>query len=157
MKKTCKTCGKADLKARICKVFGIPIKETDYCSFFPNDEETSLCENCGREILLSSIIDITEEKPVTLCPNCFNHKNTCITCYTKDKCDFETNPLAIPKVIQKRVQQGPMTTITQIRNPEREAATCKINCPCWDKEYEYCKREEYTCINYKPSWGKKND
>ena len=151
--KTCKTCGKADLKARVCQLFGIHIKDTDYCSFAPEEEEMDTCGCCGKPILMSCVIDVTEESPVTLCPNCYNHKNSCHTCKSSVYCDFNQNPIAIPPMVQQRIQQGPMTTITTVKNPERIAATCKVNCACWDKEYEYCKREEQNCSDYKPLWS----
>ena len=70
---------------------------------------------------------------------------TCATCTQAKFCDFETNPIQIPKQVQKVIRQGNMQMQTIVRNPEREKETCMKGCPCWDSEQCVCLRQTGFC------------
>jgi hypothetical protein len=92
---------------------------------------------------------IMEDGVVKLaCGNCGNALGTCATCAQAKSCDFETNPIQIPKQVQKVIRQGNMQMQTVIRNPEREKETCMKGCPCWDSEECVCIRQ----IGFCKSW-----
>ena len=82
--------------------------------------------------------------------------STCAICTSKQLCDFETNPITMPKTIEKRIQRGPMTQIVQMRNPDRVVETCAKNCPCYDSEYQ-CGKQFGTCRNYKTILQEENN
>lgn len=125
----------------------------EYCSkfTFKNPEGTMSCEICGHLIIpkiMNAVIDTDDEGNLhVLCENCLTKMHTCDTCDKRNSCDFETNPSTIPKVVQKRVQNGPMTMMTQVRNPARIDITCKQNCCCWSEEYG-CQKENNYCKQY---------
>lgn len=103
------------------------------------------CELCGQPIDYPTAIILDN---YYICHQCKNFMGTCALCTNVNKCDFETNPSPIPKVIQQQVRQGNMIAVTQVRNPKRIEITCKQNCPCFDSEIG-CLREYNTCGQYK--------
>lgn len=76
-----------------------------------------------------------------LCPNCANQLSQCVTCAEMVHCSFETDPINVPKQVQKQIRQGPMVIQSVVRNPEREKVTCAKGCPCWDSVKNSCLRQ----------------
>ena len=150
MEKFCLTCGFADLKQRICRIKGLPIDPTtDYCT--KHDDEPLHCETCSSLILKEAVVytqDKNEQWHI-LCPSCAVQLNTCDTCRNAGQCLFESSTSPLPKLVQRQVRQGPMTTITQIKNPERIAITCEQGCPCYSTEIGCCR--EYNCCDRQKS------
>lgn len=68
----------------------------------------------------------------------------------REECEFETNPSTIPKVVQQRIQQGPMTSIVQVKNPTRVEMFCK-NCKCFDEEFG-CLKENSCCGDWQAKY-----
>lgn len=136
-----------------CKLTGVRCTPEEYCSkFTSNHPGVGLtCEICGQRIIqniMYVIIDTDDQGNLhAICENCCSKMNTCGTCNNRNCCDFETNPSSIPKVVQKRVQNGPMTMMTQVRNPDRIEITCKQNCGCWSDEFG-CQKENNYCQKY---------
>ena len=108
------------------------------------------CERCGRPVEKEQSLVVPDgENFHLLCFNCGHPLNRCDLCKRGGECDFETNPLAEPKYIQKQVRQGFQTIVVKEKNPERIRQTCQVNCPCYDpendcmKQYNYCERIEH--------------
>ena len=143
----CVHCALPTLNEGICPVFRTRPKDKDKsCPMFKFTVEN--CEVCGQPIIAKTVIDITEEgKFYYLCEECSAKTGTCFTCKMREECEFETNPSTIPKVVQQRIQQGPMTSIVQVKNPTRVEMFCK-NCKCFDEEFG-CLKENGCCGNYK--------
>ena len=138
MNNTCSTCGFADLKRLECKLFGIRINlEEDSCS--KHNESPYFCEYCNKPLVTKLQIIPTETVNHVLCPECASLTSTCQFCKNGNKCDFETNPSNIPKVINQKVRQGNMIMTTQVRNPARVDITCKAGCKCYSEEFSCCK------------------
>ena len=100
------------------------------------------CDYCGRPA--STVVD-TEDN--CSCVNCYKQFYTCAMCENASKCEFETNPSPLPKVVQQTVRQGPMIMTTQVKNPERIREFCHI-CQCWNTSEQFCGREDNWCPNY---------
>ena len=143
MVRKCKTCGLADQKILKCRRFGHDINPNeDFCSKHTYD--TTQCCICGNIVLpQSSIIDDNR----VFCGECYNRLDTCATCKSSRTCKFETDPSTLPKMVQQQIRQGPMTTVTQIMNPERVAITCQNDCSCYDLE-KGCLRHFNCCDKY---------
>lgn len=109
---------------------------------------TIQCETCGRQTDQQVLCPDGDNWHI-LCPNCASQLNTCSFCKNVQTCVFETDPSPIPKMIQRRIQQGPMVTVTTVKNPERIRQICMNGCPCYDSEFDcmrqfnYCERMEY--------------
>ena len=111
------------------------------------------CPLCGNYYLPTiMVVDMTEGKPILICPTCYsNYMTNCATCTKSQKCAFETDPSPIPKLIQRQYRQGPMTSVIQEKNPERIAITCQKGCECYSEE-KGCLREftrwcdKYDCV-----------
>ena len=109
---------------------------------------TIQCETCGRQTDQQVLCRDGDTWHI-LCPNCASQLNTCSFCKNVQTCVFETDPSPIPKMIQRRIQQGPMVTVATVKNPERIRQTCMNGCPCYDSEFDrmrqfnYCERMEY--------------
>lgn len=142
----CTHCVLPVLNGGICPIFRIKPKDEDKCCpMFKFIMEN--CENCGQPIVTKTIIDITKEGELHyLCEECSAKTGTCFTCKMREECEFETNPSTIPKVVQQRIQQGPMTSIVQVKNPARVEMFCK-NCKCFDEEFG-CLKESGCCGNW---------
>lgn len=126
----------------------IPIKPNDFCSYFTT--ETYTCGCCGHELPgHAQTIVVTDETATEICEQCNANSGKCITCINSQKCDFETNPSTLPKIIQKTIQQGNMTSVTQVRNPERIRITCQNGCPCWSEDFDCYKQNHGTCPQYR--------
>lgn len=106
------------------------------------------CDFCGIDLTIGqATFTPTDKGYIISCPQHTALFKTCGLCIYSQKCDFETNPSQTPKLIQKRIQQGLMTQVIQIKNPERIKETCARNCPCYDPEYQ-CGKGFGTCRNY---------
>jgi hypothetical protein len=115
--------------------------------------DSSVCGFCGSLMPGKGEIVIMEDGSTVLsCPKCAERIGTCATCAQARACDFETNPIQIPKQVQKVIRQGNMQMQTVIRNPEREKETCMKGCSCWDEENCICLREAGMC----KSWRRPN-
>ena len=116
------------------------------CQLFDNKNGIVRCDVCGNWMTQKSIIAfINEDQTHIICPNCAQKSNTCELCKERIHCEFETSPSGTPKVVQQRSLNG---FVSQSKNPARIDETCKKGCVCWDKEENYCLRENGTCKNY---------
>ena len=105
------------------------------------------CEICKRPTLTKDLcVGIYQKGAHYVCRDCAHKYGTCALCVNAD-CEFETNSDPMPKIVQKRIQQGNMIQIAQVRNEERVKKFCH-SCSCWNKE-GYCNREFNCCGNYK--------
>lgn len=146
--KSCSTCGFAALGQPQCPVIGIPIDPSanHSCPYYA--KELIYCERCKQIIPNSAIYSKAADGSWKVyCKNCSSLSGTCGGCLKSSTCDFETNPSPIPKAVEKRFQQGNQIMITQIKNPDRIAISCKLNCSCFSEEFGCC-REFNTCGNY---------
>lgn len=105
------------------------------------------CEMCGRpteQQIFCPDGDIWH----ILCLNCASWLNSCNFCKEANTCAFENNSSSIPKMIQQRIQQGPITSVVMVKNPELVRQTCQSGCPCYSPEFE-CMRQFNYCKNLK--------
>ena len=146
MNKTCKTCGILNPKLLKCQLFGHQVNPNiDFCS--KHTTEVMTCEVCGMDMpKTNTIIEVRNGESIRiLCERCLNAIGTCKMCKHGSQCLFETDPSPLPKVVEKIFRQGLMTTVTQIKNPERIDYCCKEKkCPCFSEEYNDC-MENYNC------------
>lgn len=134
----CETCGFADLRQNGCRLLKIRIDPTkDFCS--KHSENSIFCEYCNKPLVTKLHVIPTKSVNHVLCPECSSLINTCQFCKSGNKCDFETNPSNIPKIINQKTRQGNMVMTTQVRNPARVDITCKAGCKCYSEEYGCCK------------------
>lgn len=158
--KYCRTCGNAAKTNRgddACTFHStgnhihiIHNLDTEYCHAH-NSTTLERCDICSALVDPKNMIIIPEEEDVrVLCPNCYSMLGTCGLCADSGKCDFETNPIPIPKQTMRVMRQGNAVVQTMVINPDRIAETCAKNCRCWDHEYNYCRKEvDGLCLNYK--------
>ena len=147
--KTCANCGFATLGLPECPVIHSPIDPSaNYnCPYWC--AELNYCVFCGNIISTHPIFtQASDGSWKAMCKNCQSLSGTCATCSKSTTCDFDTNPSPIPKAVEKRFQQGNQIMITQIKNPLRIEATCRVNCECFSEEFG-CLRENNTCGKYK--------
>ena len=146
--KSCLNCGYRSLNTEKCPVIGYPYKDTTQsCPYWV--AELPICGLCGQVDPQALFTQKSDGSWIRCCQNCTSKFNTCGTCSKSSACSFETDPSPLPKAVQKQVQQGNMTTITTIKNPERIDITCRKNCECFDHENAVCRREYTYCRNYK--------
>lgn len=139
-------------KDNVCRLFKTQI-QYPYGERCPNfTKELVECENCGNSVVLPQILT-ENEQTLLLCDNCVKLSGTCNLCTERTQCDFETNPLSLPKVIIKQIRQGNQMLQVQIKNPERIRETCEKNCKCFDKEFG-CGKENGCCGNYITDFNK---
>lgn len=145
MIKKCNTCGLRDSKQNKCLLSGASIDPTaDFCSKHNNNPIH--CCTCGV-ITLRPLFETTSNgEVIAFCPQCGTAATYCPGCSHSNECSFETDPSPIPKYIMKTSQKGPMITQMQVRNPDRIANTCMLNCQCWSGSF--CCREDNWCTNY---------
>lgn len=141
MERKCKTCGLRDPRQPRCQLTGLHIDPSaDSCTKYTTTILTcSICHN----LMLPSQAVIDSPSRI-LCINCSQKMWTCAMCTHNTGCAFETDPSPIPKYIQKTMQIGNMTTVTQVKNPARIEKTCKEKCSCFDPDFE-CLRQFNTC------------
>ena len=127
-------------------------EDQDACAGYASEEDKITCEICGRQTLRRNVVIFNEERVHLVCGDCAEKNGTCQTCLERKTCPFETDPSPLPKVVQKRIQQGPMVQIMQIKNPERVNITCRAGCPCWDEENFTCGKEQGWCCQHEIVW-----
>lgn len=149
MEKICGNCLLYKQGDGVCPIFQEKVNENDSgCRKFVS--EINPCDFCGNGIVgLAEIVIMPDGEVYQSCKNCGDRIGTCTTCSMRVSCDFETNPIQIPKQVQKVVRQGNMQMQTVIRNPEREKKTCMKGCPCWDGEEYVCKRQYGMCNDWR--------
>lgn len=151
---TCARCGLADPATNICRLHGIPI--SDKQNSCPEGRVyIDHCDICGAEVFPQGmIIDISDGVHI-LCQKCNAAFNTCLTCGQRYTCDFESNPIDLPKQVQQQFQTAQGYVVTTIRNPERIRETCEKGCTCFSSE-NGCLRESNWCASYSIAWASKN-
>ena len=144
----CNTCALLEKNNNICPVLRMEVNPNeDFCS--KHIKNAHVCEACGRIDLTPVLVPEGEDIFHTLCRNCFPALNTCSFCLNSRDCLFETDPSPLPKIIQQQIQNGPMITVTTVKNPSRIEITCKNGCPCYDPEndcmrqFNYCERMDH--------------
>ena len=142
MIKYCRTCRILDPVQHVCQLNGMRVDPNeDFCSRHATTLET--CDVCGKPVIKPILTpDGTSWKK--LCGDCAEQLNTCGFCRMADTCSFESDPSPLPKMVQRRIQQGPMTSITTVQNPDRVAITCAKGCACYDAE-QGCMRQFHCC------------
>jgi hypothetical protein len=147
-------CGECVLRTNEtqCNIFKRNINLSDRaCPGFVGRDEVVTCAWCGTTFPTKQLTILISEgnQNQIICSNCASHTGTCATCLHGRECAFENDPSPLPKIVQKVVQQGPMKTVTQVKNPDRIAITCAKGCPCYDAE-NGCLPEldGHTCGNY---------
>lgn len=113
------------------------------------------CETCGRPTEQQFLCPDGDMWHI-LCPNCASQLNTCAFCKKVNTCSFETDPSPLPKMIQKEFRQGPMITVTEIMNPERQKITCQNGCLCYSEEWG-CMRQFHWCKNMDYVWSNESN
>lgn len=146
-------CGECALRAPNgvqCMLDGRAISAEDFCSNF---KKTLIrCDICGHLMGTTPILETIDNTTYQSCPACNKAFGTCPTCDQARICPFETDPSPIPKVVQRKVQQGPMIAVTDVRNPERIRITCEKNCKCYDASFGCLKQTIQTCKNFSCSY-----
>ena len=125
------------------------------CELYTRDPQP--CDICG--ILLpnrATIIDLTDKEPIYICPSCNRLMSTCAVCEAAQDCDFETNPIDLPKTVIKQVRQGNMIMSSEIKNPDRIEKTCFLNCPCFSQENGCLREFNSQCEKFKTIDRKEN-
>lgn len=125
-------------------------KPSDSCSSFATEIPT--CEICGQMFIPPTVYVMEGEYVIRACSTCASALSTCQTCAHGKSCDFQTNPVNLPPMVQKEVRQGNMFISTTVPNPERVKVTCMANCRCWDETDSACNKQCGTCGGYKPSY-----
>lgn len=121
------------------------------CQSFKSKADIQNCELCGQR-MINGIFFQTPTETKLICPDCSKKSGTCALCKEGSKCEFETNPSTLPKQVMQQVRRGPAIINTTVRNPERVELTCK-NCVCWNKEENYCLKENGICGEYNICFG----
>lgn len=142
--KYCVTCGFADPTKTMCQLTGLPIDnpQKDFCSKHISILPT--CEWCGRFMNPTNIYSIGDEIH-RICSNCAAQSGYCPTCTHSAHCDFEENPIGIPKQVQQQIRQGNSVISTVVVNPERIRETCAKNCKCFSEEFGCLRQNCQTC------------
>lgn len=106
------------------------------------------CALCGNQAYKLPVVLMNGEKPpLLICERCNSLSGTCVRCASARTCPFETDPSPIPKTIQKQFRNGPMISVTEVKNPARIDITCKTSCPCFSEDFG-CMKEYNTCGKY---------
>lgn len=147
MIQNCKTCALLISKGddRICGLGRYKVEpEADYCSH--HQDTITVCEICGSALISPGIIDLVNDTPHTICPQCLRLLGTCNLCDHAKVCAFESSSSTLPKTVHKIIQHGPMQATVEVMNPDRIQETCKKGCTCWNDEWG-CTRNlpDHTC------------
>lgn len=108
------------------------------------------CKRCGRQG--ATVID----EGNFFCRECTELFGTCAMCVHSAKCEFNDNPVPIPKAIMQKIRQqtemGYIEQIQQVPNPQRIKAMCiETECVCCkecDDKKIRCMRQFGTCEKY---------
>lgn len=145
----CRTCAIRQPEGSICRLTGREINpDKDFCS--SHRKEIIICEVCDNGTL-APIVVLSDDGNHIVCENCNGSLSSCHFCLNSSSCAFETDPSPLPKLIQKQIRQGPMTTVTTVKNPDRVRETCMKGCPCFDEE-NGCLRQFNYCGGLKHVW-----
>lgn len=154
MEINCGQCALLQPESQLCRLHNWTIKDLkDTC---PQATRTlEKCDICGSEMLPSqAIINMgADHKTHLICPQCNAKYHTCSVCGQADKCDFETNPIDLPKQVRKQIQTPQGYIVTDIPNPERIREICEKGCDCYDKEFGCCKQNNW-CSHHSVKWQK---
>ena len=122
---------------KVCPFFQEEMKEnTPACSKFTDKIKTCAC--CGNTIIGKPNLANDGNQWYELCADCDQQWGNCATCVNVVSCDYETNPINLPKQIPIKTQRGPMVINAVGRNPARIKETCAKNCSCWQNEECWC-------------------
>lgn len=131
-----------------CQILKRNVDADDSCPYFSS--ELCRCANCGTIIVGQPILVLSEDEPPKtrcICGNCAQQSGTCNLCKERSNCDFKTNPVQLPEMVQQQIRRGNQVMVATVKNPARIDATCKQNCKCWDDEFG-CLKENGTCGKY---------
>ena len=124
-------------------------KETPACHKFTNKLRT--CTICGKSIIGLSCVANHNEEWYEICQNCDQQWGNCATCAKAMNCDYETNPINLPKQIPTQTRKGSMIINAVGRNPARIQETCVKGCVCWKDNDCWCNAHGgIGCDNWKP-------
>ena len=113
----------------------------------------SRCGLCGVELKGPNLV-WDDSLQNTFCRQHAPLLRSCHSCAKAASCAFEQDPSPLPKQVPIVQQQGNMTMQTIIRNPEREAITCKAGCPCYSEEWGCWRTVDPSfCLNEKYEYG----
>lgn len=147
----CRTCCLRDATTSVCAISNTVVDaDKDFCS--KHKTELAYCEICGSGLLMPILVP-EGEKYHMLCPNCNEQLSTCSFCRNVSTCAFEADRSSLPKIIQKQIRQGPITSVVTVKNPELVRNTCQKGCPCYDPEndcmrqFHYCKKLKHVYDN----------
>lgn len=138
----CRLCAYYQLGNQLCRIFNETFSpEEPGCPHYSKIEYK--CNSCGKPIVdtKSMFCEVFNDQTFILCDACNSQVNSCAFCSEAGNCDFNTNPINLPKVVQQQVRQGYTIMTTQIKNPARVAETCAKNCKCWDPINQTCNKE----------------
>lgn len=150
MERKCGNCFIWKQYNKVCPFFQEEMKEnTPACPKFTDKIKTCAC--CGNAIIGKFYLANDNDIWYELCSKCDEQWGNCATCANITSCDYETNPINLPKQVQTQTRKGPMVINTVGRNPARIEETCAKNCSCWQKEE--CWRNTYGglgCEKWRP-------
>ena len=141
----CDKCGHN--KGGKCKLMDCP-PNTNFCSYYT--ESPYICEICKAHLPKEAVCwEKGTNSYHIVCSQCSSTMGKCNNCANSSICRFQQdNTIAAPLYVTQTIQQGPMITQQQVKNPARIQQTC-INCPCYISDE--CQRsnngscEKYSC------------
>ena len=100
---------------------------------FKTTNAPTTCPLCGRSLWAKEliVIDIEEDKFISVCQNCYSHINTCATCDHNYQCGLRNDKTEPPFIVQT-IPQNNMVFQTKIKNPkliEKYCSSCKCAQP----------------------------
>lgn len=127
-----------------CALTQRKIEPESYCDM--HTISPTICTICNHIIpdRKGYIITTQDNMNILICEDCFYSLNTCKTC-KNIKCGVQSDTSGRPKQVQQQIQQGSMTMVTTVPNPELLKEYCPT-CSCF--ENERCNREYNGCNNY---------
>lgn len=150
MEKTCGNCALWIKNQGVCPFFQEQFNEnTPGCVKFTATLKT--CAICGNFIIGAPRIASYDVKWYEICQNCDSQWGNCQTCANTLECDYETNPINLPKQIPIQTRKGPMVINAVGRNPARVQETCAKGCVCWKNNDCWCNTNNgIGCDNWRP-------
>lgn len=145
----CINCALPKANSGICPIFNIDPKGHTGCPKFTT--ELFPCSFCGGAIIGTVFLEQHNGNTYRTCEQCNQAfaQNMCQFCQSGDYCAFQQDTSCkLPPVITQQFKQGNAVVQTQIKNPERVAATCKKSCKCFNEELQFCMREAGGCSNH---------
>ena len=150
MERKCGNCIIWKQYAGVCPFFQEKMKEdSPGCHKFTDEIKT--CAVCGNPIIDKPYLANNNDMWYELCVECDEQWGNCATCANITSCDYETNPINLPKQVPTQTRKGPMVINAVGRNPARIKETCAKGCSCWQNEE--CWRNTYGglgCNNWRP-------